>query len=163
MPHYYGCTSAVQLCPTITATLQESSRAPLLRPHVSITVIVHHYYGPTHAGQLQSPRCFGRTSTIPSWCSPIMSTPASQSGSQYNGCTSSFHLSSPVLWPHTGSPALVSHCCDHTSAIQSWCSPFCGHTGCPVRLPPLWPHTISPVVVLTPTASCIDTEIRWSI
>ena len=41
VPHYYGHTSAVHLlCPTITATLQQSIHcAPLLRPNIST---IHH-------------------------------------------------------------------------------------------------------------------------
>lgn len=150
VPHYYGHTSAVQSCPTIMATHQQFSHcAPLLWPHARSPASL--------SGS------FDHTSTIQSSCSPVMSTPAAQSGSQYNGYTTSFRLLSPsimathrqpsfslpLFWPHIKNPVMVL--------------PFCGHTGCPVRLPPLWPHTISPVVVLTPTALRIETEIRWSI
>jgi hypothetical protein len=150
VPHYYGHTWAVHLCPAIIATHRQSShRAPLLWPHTRSPASVF--------------SSFDRTSTIQSSCSPVRSTLAAQSGSQYNGYTSSFHLlcssimathrqpsfSLPLFWPHIKNPVMVL--------------PFCGHTGCPVRLPPFWQHTISPVVVLTPTALRIDMEIRWSV
>jgi len=185
-----GHASAVRLlCPTITATLQQSIHcAPLLWPHFSSPFIVPHYYGrtsPVHslcptimAALQQSIHCapliqhhisspasfshsFDHTPRIQLWCSPVTSTPAAQSGSQYYGYKSSLQLLSPSI-KATGSPALVSHCCDHINN-PVMVLPFCGHTGCPVRLPLSWPHIISAVIVLSPTALRIDTEICWSI
>lgn len=182
-------TSAVRLlCPAITAALQQSiHRAPLLQPHfsspfivppllqphfsrpvivphyyghTSASVIVPHYYDHTSAVQLQSPTLL-TTHQESSYGAPLL-RPHRLHSQAPNIIATHPHCSwAPVLTPHTGSPALVSHCRDHINPVMVL--PFCGHTGCPVRLPLSWPHIISAVVVLSPTALCIDTEICWSL
>ena len=134
VPHYYGHTSPVHsLCPTIMAALQQSIHcAPLIQHHISSPASFSH--------------SFDHTPRIQLWCSPVTSTPAAQSGSQYYGYKSSLQLLSPsikathrqpsfslpLLWSHQqsghGAPLLWSHRLSSQATAIMAAHYQCGHS-----------------------------------
>jgi len=121
VPHYYGHTWAVQLCRTITATLEQSNCATLLWPRIGSPVIVRHYYGHTPAVQLQSSALLTAHLRY-SHHAPLLG-PRWLHSQAPNIMATHHSTCALVLWPHIGSPASASRSFDRTSKIQSWCSP----------------------------------------